>query len=178
MSGNPEQAWEETRVAMTDQRFLQIARLFLRFALGITFLGSIADRFGLLGHYGSRNVSWGDWKHFVQYVAVLNWFVPKALINGVAILETIIECALGIALLIGLYPRIVAWSSAALLISFAMTMSVALGVVAPLSYSVFSAAGGALLLGAVAVPRDIRSSSQVRTGPKFSSSRLHDSAIA
>ena len=152
---------------MTDQRILQIARVFLRFALGITFLVSIADRFGLLGHYGSRNVSWGDWKHFVQYVAVLNWFVPKVLINGVAILETVIECGLGIALLIGLYPRIVAWSSAALLISFALTMSVALGMVAPLSYSVFSAAGAALLLGAVAVPQDVRCLSKVRSAAEF-----------
>ena len=136
------------QVDMTDARILQISRVFLRLALSITFLVSIADRFGWLGGPGSKNVSWGDWKHFVQYVAVLNWFVPKVLINNLAVLETIIECALGIALLLGLYPRLVAWCSAALLMSFALTMSIALGVVAPLSYSVFSAAGGATLLAA------------------------------
>jgi hypothetical protein len=38
--------------------------------------------------------------------------------------------------------------SGALLTTFALTMTVALGVEAPLSFSVFSAAGGALLLGA------------------------------
>jgi uncharacterized membrane protein YphA (DoxX/SURF4 family) len=139
---------------MTEDRILQIARVFLRFALAITFLVSIADRFGWLGHYGSKNVSWGDWKHFVQYVAVLNWFVPRGLVNGLAVLETIIELSLGVALLLGFYPRLVAWSSAALLMSFALTMSIALGIVAPLSYSVFSAAGAAMLLGAVAVPRN------------------------
>jgi len=139
---------------MTEQRILQIARVFLRCALSVTFLVAIADRFGWLGPYGSKNVSWGDWKNFVQYVGVLNWFVPKALVNGLAVLETIIELSLGVALLLGVYPRVVAWSSAVLLMSFALTMSAALGIVAPLSYSVFSAAGGAMLLGAVAVPRD------------------------
>jgi uncharacterized membrane protein YphA (DoxX/SURF4 family) len=137
---------------MNSERISQIVRLYLRLALGITFLVSIGDRFGLLGPYGARNVSWGDWSHFKQYVAILNWFVPKALIPGLAGVETLIELVLGIALLLGIYQRTVAWSSAALLMSFALTMSVALGITAPLSYSVFTAAGGALLLGAVAFP--------------------------
>ena len=42
--------------------------------------------------------------------------------------------------------------------SFALTMSIALGIVAPLSYSVFTALAAALLLGAVAVPRAARKS--------------------
>jgi uncharacterized membrane protein YphA (DoxX/SURF4 family) len=133
---------------MTDERILQIGRIFLRLALGITFLVSIADRFGWLGPPGHKNVSWGDWKHFVQYVAVLNWFVPKVFVNSLAVVETIIECSIGIALVIGIYARMVAWASAVLLLAFALTMSVALGIVAPLSYSVFSAAAGAVLLGA------------------------------
>jgi uncharacterized membrane protein YphA (DoxX/SURF4 family) len=149
---------------MTDERTLQIARVFLRLALGTTFLVSVADRFGWLGHYGGKNVSWGDWRHFVQYVAVLNWFVPGALINALAVLETIIEFVLGVALVLGIYPRAVAWSSAGLLMSFALTMSVALGIVAPLSYSVFSAAGGAFLLGTVAAQHDVRSLIRKRSG--------------
>jgi|ERR1035438_6734645 hypothetical protein len=60
---------------------------------------------------------------------------------------------LGVALLFGIWQRIVAWCSAGLLLSFALTMSVALGVVAPLSYSVFTAFGGAFLLGAIAARR-------------------------
>lgn len=139
---------------MMNERILQVARILLRFALGITFLVSIADRFGALGPNGARNVSWGDWKHFVQYVAVLNWFVPKALIPALSVLETTIETVLGIALLVGVRQRIVAWCSAGLLLSFALTMSFALGVVAPLSYSVFTAFGAALLLGAVAAPAE------------------------
>jgi uncharacterized membrane protein YphA (DoxX/SURF4 family) len=134
---------------MMNERILQVARILLRFALGVTFLVSVADRFGALGPNGARNVSWGDWKHFVQYAAVLNWFVPKALIPALSVLETAIETMLGVALLVGIWQRIVAWCSAGLLLSFALTMSVALGVVAPLSYSVFTAFGGAFLLGAI-----------------------------
>jgi len=137
---------------MNHERVVQIAKVFLRLALGITFLVAIGDRFGWLGPYGSRNVSWGDWTHFVQYVAVLNWFVPKSLIPTLAVVETIIELGLGVVLLLGIYQRAVAWSSAALLMSFALTMSIALGFLAPLGYSVFTALGAALLLGAVAVP--------------------------
>ena len=143
---------------MTNERMLKISRIFLRLALGITFLVSIADRFGWLGPYGSKNVSWGDWSHFVQYVAVLNRFVPKALVGGLAVLETIIESGLGIALLLGIYQRTAAWASAALLTSFALAMTFVLGIVAPLSYSVFTAAGAAMLLGAVAVPRAVGAS--------------------
>ena len=142
---------------MSHQRVLQISRVFVRLALGITFLVSIGDRFGWLGPYGSKNVSWGDWTHFVQYVALLNSFVPKNLIPGLAVLETIIELGLSIALLLGIYQRVVAWSSAALLMSFALTMSIALGITAPLGYSVFTALGAALLLGAVAVPHTAHS---------------------
>ncbi len=48
--------------------------------------------------------------------------------------------------------RIIAWASAALLMSFALTMAIALGIKAPLGYGVFTAVSGALLLGAVANP--------------------------
>lgn len=163
---------------MTEDRIFQITRVFLRFALGITFLVSIADRLGWLGPYGSKNVSWGDWKHFVQYVAVLNWFVPKVLVNGLAALETVIELGLGIALLLGAYPRLVAWSSAALLLSFALTMSIALGIVAPLSYSVFSAAGAAMLLGAVALPRRASSIARKHSAPNLATSTVQDNQTA
>jgi len=37
----------------------EIARLFARIALGASFLSAVADRFGLWGPYGAKNVSWG-----------------------------------------------------------------------------------------------------------------------
>jgi len=138
---------------MSNERILQVARVFARVALSSAFLVAVADRIGLLGPYGSRNVSWGDWKHFEGYVAILNWFVPKALIPALSSLETVIEMGLGLGLLAGFYPRIVAWSSAVLLCSFALTMSIAQGILAPLSYGVFTAVGAALLLGTIAAPR-------------------------
>jgi hypothetical protein len=160
---------------MNNERVLQIAKIFVRLALGITFLVSIGDRLGWLGAYGSKNVSWGDWTHFVQYVAALNSFLPKSLIPGLAVLETIIELALGIALLLGIYQRVVAWSSAVLLMSFALTMGIALGITAPLSYSVFTAVGAALLLGAVAVPHAVRSSARTHAGAELTASSGSDS---
>jgi hypothetical protein len=48
----------------------------LRWALGLTLLSAVADRFGLWGQLGSANVSWGDWAHFVAYTAKVNSFLP------------------------------------------------------------------------------------------------------
>ena len=137
---------EKSRVA------IEVAAWILRLALGITFLVSLADRFGMLGPHGTRNVSWGDWEHFVAYVAILNWFVPHTLAQPLATIETTTETAVAIALILGLWPRYVAGVAAALLLSFALTMTFALGIVAPLSYSVFSAFAGALLLATVSPP--------------------------
>ena len=152
---------ESQDLHMNNEHIVKLTKVYLRLALAITFLVAIADRFGWLGAYGSRNVSWGDWGHFVQYVSILNWFVPKSLIPALAIVETILELALGIALLLGIYQRIVAWSSSALLLSFAVTMSFALGIIAPLSYSVYTALGGAFLLGAIAGEKPARSPAAV-----------------
>jgi len=140
---------------MTNQRIVQITTVLLRVALACTFLAAVADRLGFIGPYGSRNVSWGDWKHFEAYVAVLNWFIPKALIPALSTLETAIETGLALGLLFGIYPRIVAWSSAILLSSFAVTMTVAQGILAPLGYGVFTAISAALLLGAIAAPQEV-----------------------
>jgi putative oxidoreductase len=140
---------------MMNERIYRIARLVLRLALASAFLVAVADRLGLLGPYGSRNVSWGDWKHFEGYVAVLNWFVPKVLIPALSTLETVIEAGLGLGLLAGIYPRVVAWSSAVLLSCFASTMTIAQGLLAPLGYGVFTAVGAALLLGAIATPHRV-----------------------
>lgn len=142
---------------MSNERLLRIASVILRIALGVAFLSAVSDRFGMMGAYGTKNVSWGDWTHFMQYVALLNSFVPKALIPLLSVVETVIECALGLFLLLGLQLRWVAWASAALLTSFALTMSFATGIKSALDYSVFTAAAAALLLGAVAVPHARRS---------------------
>src|SRR6476646_654825 len=127
-----------------------LSSVFLRLALGISFLSAVADRFGLWGAYGSANVSWGSYARFVGYVSKLNWFLPAALIPALSIIVAAAEVLFGLLLVVGWKTRITARLSGVLLTIFALTMMVAWGVKAPLDFSVFSAAGGALLLAACA----------------------------
>lgn len=124
----------------------KFSSVFLRLALGISFLSAVADRFGLCGAYGQPNVAWGNYARFVDYTAKLNPFLPLALIPVLAALSTAAEALFGLLLVIGWKTRIASLLSGALLTAFALAMTLALGVKAPLNYSVFSAAGGALLL--------------------------------
>jgi uncharacterized membrane protein YphA (DoxX/SURF4 family) len=126
------------------------AQWFLRVALAAGFLSAVADRFGLWGPAGAANVAWGAWQPFVDYVAKLNWFAPPASTPILAWAATVAEVVLGIGLLIGWQLRWFALAAGLLLLSFAITMTLALGVKAPLDFSVFAAAGGAFLLAASA----------------------------
>ena len=118
----------------------------VRLALAAGFLSSVADRFGLWGPPGSPRAAWGNWSNFVKYTAVLNFFLPQRLAPILATVVTIAESSLGLLLILGLWKRVVAGLSAGLLCLFALAMSVALGVKAPLDYSVFAAAGAATML--------------------------------
>jgi uncharacterized membrane protein YphA (DoxX/SURF4 family) len=125
----------------------KFSSVFLRLALGISFLSAVADRFGFWGAHGQPNVSWGNYEQFVIYTAKINWFLPAATIPALAIIATAAETLFGLLLVLGWKTRITAVLSGVLLTAFALTMTMALGVKAPLNFSVFSAAGGALLLG-------------------------------
>jgi uncharacterized membrane protein YphA (DoxX/SURF4 family) len=127
-----------------------VSSVFLRLALGISFLSAVADRFGLWGVYGQPNVAWGNYARFVAYTAKLNWFLPAATIPVLAIISTAAETLFGLLLVLGWKTRITALLSGLLLTTFALTMTMASGVKAPLDFSVFSAAGGALLLATCA----------------------------
>jgi uncharacterized membrane protein YphA (DoxX/SURF4 family) len=122
--------------------------VFVRIALGISFLSAVADRFGLWGAYGQPNVAWGDFSRFVAYTGKLNWFAPTAVIPALAWAATFAEVFLGLALVFGLFTRAAALLSGSMLLLFALTMTFALGVKAPLDFSVFSASAGAFLLAA------------------------------
>lgn len=134
---------------MTSNRTLTTAIWYLRFALGLGFLSAVADRFGFWGQNGAPLVAWGDWSHFCAYTAQLNWFLPKALISATAWTATLAEAILGLALVLGCFLRPAALASAILMTLFAITMVSAIGIKASLNYSVFSAAGGAMLLGLI-----------------------------
>ena len=123
-----------------------VSSVFLRLALGISFLSAIADRFGFWGFYGEPNVAWGNYARYLAYTAKLNWFLPAATIPALAIMATAAEILFGLLLILGWKTRTSALLSGVLLTTFALGMTMALGVKAPLDFSVFSAAGGALLL--------------------------------
>jgi uncharacterized membrane protein YphA (DoxX/SURF4 family) len=122
------------------------AHWFLRVALSAGFLSAVADRFGLWGPAGAPHVAWGTWQPFVDYVAKLNWFAPRALIPFLAWTSTGAEVVVAIGLLIGWQLRWFALAAGLLLLAFAITMTLALGLKAPLDFSVFAAAAGAFLL--------------------------------
>jgi len=68
------------------------------------------------------------------------------MIPALAMITTAAETLFDLPLVLGWRTRLVALLSGALLSIFGLAMTVALGVKAPLNLSVFSAAGGALLL--------------------------------
>jgi uncharacterized membrane protein YphA (DoxX/SURF4 family) len=120
--------------------------VFLRLALGVSFLAAVVDRFGFLGIYGQPNVARGDFAHFLGYTAKLNWFVPAIAVPTLAWGSTLAETLLGFSLILGWFTRFSALLSGILLLLFALVMTSALGLKAPLNYSVFSASAGAFLL--------------------------------
>src|SRR5207245_11281891 len=93
---------EEYERTKTLQR---LGILYARTALGAAFLSGIADRFGL---YWGRNVGYGNFDGFMRYTAEVNSFMPPATIPFLAWAATAAELFLGIALILGIWPRWVA----------------------------------------------------------------------
>jgi uncharacterized membrane protein YphA (DoxX/SURF4 family) len=124
----------------------RVLELYARLAVAAGFLSSVADRFGLWGPPGSPRAAWGNWTNFVKYTALLNFFLPKWLAPALAAGATIAETSLGVLLILGLWKRQVAALAAGLLCVFALEMTMALGIKAPLDYSVFSASAAAVML--------------------------------
>jgi hypothetical protein len=127
-----------------------LAVWLLRVALAFSFLSAVADRFGLWGQVGS-GVAWGNFERFTAYTAQLLWFLPPSLVSPAAILATAAEVVVAGGLLVGWRLHWWAFAAAALLLSFALAMTGALGVKAPIDYSVWTAAAAAFLLGVVAL---------------------------
>jgi hypothetical protein len=88
---------------------LASSSVFLRFALGFTFLSAVADRFGLWGAFGAPHVAWGTFARFVAYTGTLNWFLPRAVIPTLAIVATCAETLLGVLLVLGWQTRTTAF---------------------------------------------------------------------
>jgi uncharacterized membrane protein YphA (DoxX/SURF4 family) len=135
---------------MTERinRVAEYSTVYLRLALGIGFLSSVADRFGLWGGPGAKNVAWGNFKSFLTFTAVLNPFLPGSWIPVVGWIVTVAEFSLGVSLIVGFRIKEAALVAGALLMLFATAMTLALGIKVPFDYSVLAASGGAFLLAA------------------------------
>ena len=131
---------------------VRVATLYARIALGAAFLSAFADRFGLWGKYGG----WGNFAKFTEYTGQVNSFMPAFMIPFLAWAATAAELTLGIALIIGIWPRWVALGATTLLLLFGSAMAISFGIKSPLDYSVFSASAAALLLASRQSERDIQ----------------------
>ena len=123
-----------------------LIQLFLRVALGASYLCAGLDRFGVWGPPGAPDIGWGDWQHFMQYAHKLMFFLPYSVAEIFAALASGLEILFAIMLIAGFWTRWAAIGSGVLLLGFALAMTAALGVAAPLNYSVFTASAGSFLL--------------------------------
>lgn len=131
-----------------NQQMRAYSTLFARLALSTAFLSSVADRSGLWGPRGTTGVSWGDFANFEGYTAELLPFLPNTLVRAAAWAATVAEATLGVALLAGFQTRWSALASGALLLTFAVSLGLFVGLEKPFSVSVFSAAAASFLLAA------------------------------
>ena len=134
-----------TALALTRGRLRWLATT-VRVLVGIAFLGSVADRFGLLGPAGAPGVSWGDFDHFIAYTRSVNAFVPTGWASTLAVLATGAETILGTLLVVGFRPRHVATGAALVLLVFGLAMTFSLGAGAQFDYAVAVLAAGAWAL--------------------------------
>lgn len=126
---------------MTDQKVL-FPQLFLRLAIAVTMLSAVADRFGFWG----ENSAWGHWENFEKYTKQLTFFLPEILSTFSAYVATFLEVIFPLMLIFGFKTRIAAYGTGFLLLIFALSMTIALGVKAPLDYSVWVGSTAAFLL--------------------------------
>jgi len=126
---------------MTNKNVL-FPQLFLRIAISITMLSAVADRFGFWG----ENSAWGNWANFEKYTQQLTFFLPESLGVFSAYAATFLEILFPLLLMIGFKTKIAAYGTGFLLLIFALSMTMALGVKAPLDYSVWIGSASAFLL--------------------------------
>jgi uncharacterized membrane protein YphA (DoxX/SURF4 family) len=126
--------------------FRRFSSVWLRCALGLGFLSAVADRLGLWGGFGQPNVEWGTFSRFLEYTHTLNWYLPAGVIPLVGIIATGAETLFGLLLIVGWYTRATAFLTGLLLLVFGLSMTLALGIKAPLNFAVFTGVGAAWLL--------------------------------
>ena len=133
-------------MTVKDSKIASYATLLLRVGLGVGFLSAVADRLGLWGAFGQPNVEWGNFSRFLEYTNTLNWYFPAGMILPLGIIATGAEILFGLLLVVGWRTRVAALLSGLLLLTFGVSMTLALGIKAPLNFAVLTGIGGALLL--------------------------------
>lgn len=127
-----------------NDKLMEAAKIYLRFALGTAYLSSVALRFGLWG----ADAGWGNFENFLKYTAKLNPFLPPPGVLIVGWTATVAETVFGFLLIVGFRIRETAFLSGIMLILFAAGMTLGLGVREPLDYSVYTASAASFLLAA------------------------------
>ncbi|UMQ41366.1 DoxX family protein [Chryseobacterium sp. Y16C] len=127
---------------MTGKREIQFPQLFLRVAIAVTMLSAVADRLGFWG----KNSSWGNWENFEKYTQQLTYFLPTSLGTVSAYAATFLEILFPLLLVLGFKTKLAAYGAGFLLLIFAISMTIALGVKAPLDYSVWIGSAASFLL--------------------------------
>ncbi|WP_035644515.1 DoxX family protein [Flavobacterium sp. ASV13] len=128
---------------------LSNAGFILRIFLGITMLSAVADRFGFWGAPGAPGVAWGNWENFIAYTQTLNSFASKSFAEILGAIATFLEITFSLLLIIGFKTRYAALGTAGLMLLFAVSMSIAISIKAPLDYSVFTSFAAALTLSSI-----------------------------
>lgn len=124
----------------------QTAQLFLRLSIGVAYFVYGTDRLGLWGKYGEKNVSWGDWQHFMIRAEEIMNFLPHSLVEPFAVIATAAEISFGVLLVIGFKTRQAALGSGILSLLFAVSMTISSGFLSPLGYGVFAICAASFLL--------------------------------
>ncbi|MGY0034926.1 MauE/DoxX family redox-associated membrane protein [Pedobacter sp. NJ-S-72] len=131
---------------MNTKPALEVFGVYLRVAIGFSYLWEVADRLGVFGAHGQPHVGWGDWSHFMKYAHETLSFLPPDWIPVLAFTATVGEGLFGFMLLFGIFTRIGAIGSGILGLCFALAMALSFGIESPLGYSVFTLSAASFLL--------------------------------
>lgn len=105
-------------------------------------MSAVADRLGLLG----KNAVWGNWENFTIYTKQITSFLPEYLSEAGAYSSTFLEIVFAALLLLGFKTKQTAFASGLLLLLFALSMTITLGIKAPFDYSVWVGCAASFLL--------------------------------
>ena len=135
---------------LRSARFRLFAVLLARFGLAATYISGVCDRFGAWGRYGTTNVSWGDFQHYVARVQAIMPHAAAPLVLVMAWMATVLDSALGLGLLIGIRARTFAFASGILMLVYALATAFSPGGLhETFAYGLFGLAGASMLLAVV-----------------------------